>query len=185
MAGAVTALTRSLSANGNGVQASQATHVEQSRAIAEVRAMVLVAQEKPRSEAAALNAILESCKLKALADRAFFKYSRGGENVTGATIQLAVQMARCWGNINFGVKELARNDDTHESEMIAFAWDVETNTRSEASFIVPHKRDTKKGAVLLDDMRSIYENNANNAARRLREMIFRDFRKSGFGNRSR
>ncbi len=153
--------------------ASQATHIEQSRAVAEVQAMVVVAQRAPRSEAAAISAILESCKQIELAERAFFKFPRGGQTVSGPSIQLAIELARCWGNINYGLKELARDDVKAESEMLAFAWDLQTNARSDISFIVPHKRDKRGGPETLVDLRDIYENNANNGARRLREMIFR------------
>lgn len=153
--------------------ASQATQVEQSRAVAEVQAMVIVAQRAPRSEADALRKILESCGQMKLAERAFFKFSRGGSSVSGPSIHLACEIARCWGNVNYGVKELDRNDATGMSEMMAAAWDLETNTRADTTFMVPHKRDKTGGPVALSDMRDIYENNANNAARRLREMIFR------------
>jgi hypothetical protein len=49
---------------------------------------------------------------------------------------------------------------------------VQTNTRATTTFIVKHGRDTKNGTKALTDMRDIYENNANNGARRLREQIF-------------
>jgi hypothetical protein len=152
---------------------SQATQIEQSRAIAEVQAMVVVAQRVPRSETDAIQRITEACGQLRLAERAFFKFSRGGSTVAGSSIHLATDIARCWGNMLYGVKELARDDAKSESEMVAYAWDVQTNTRAETSFIVPHKRDKSGGPVALTDMRDIYENNANNAARRLREMIFR------------
>lgn len=152
---------------------SQATQIEQSRAVAEVQAMVIVAQRCPRSISGAIDAIQESCAQMGLAEVAFFKFSRGGSPVTGPSIHLATELARCWGNINYGIKELSRDDEKHESEMVAYSWDVQTNARSETSFIVPHKRDRKDGAALLIDMRDIYENNANMGARRLREMIFR------------
>lgn len=152
---------------------SQATTIEQSRAVAEVQAMVVVAQRMPRDVTRALQQIKESCGLMTLAERAFYKFPRGGQNVTGPSIQLATELARCWGNITYGVSELARSDERGESEMLAFAWDVQTNVRPSTTFIVPHKRDKRGGAEILTDMRDIYENNANNAARRLREMIFR------------
>lgn len=153
--------------------ASQATNIEQSRAIAEVQAMVLVAQRAPRDEARAMNLAIQSCGQRAVADRAFFSFSRGGQNVNGATIQLATELARCWGNIDYGIMELARDDHAGHTEMLAFAWDLETNTKSRQTFIVPHTRDTRQGKKALTDNRDIYENNANNGARRLRECIFR------------
>jgi hypothetical protein len=150
----------------------QATAVEQSRAVAEVQAAVIVAQQCPRSVPAAITAMEEACAQIELAARAFFSYPRAGEPVNGPSVHLARELARCWGNIQHGITELARDDMRGESEMQAWAWDVQTNTRSSNTFLVPHKRDTKKGVKDLTDMRDIYENNANNGARRLREAIF-------------
>lgn len=150
----------------------QATAVEQSRAVAEVQAAVIVAQQCPRSVTKAIEAMEEACAQIELAARAFFSYPRAGETVNGPSVHLARELARTWGNIQHGITELARDDLRGESEMQAWAWDVQTNTRSSNTFIVPHKRDTKKGVRELTDMRDIYENNANNGARRLREAIF-------------
>lgn len=150
----------------------QATAVEQSRAVAEVQARVLLARQFPRSEADAVAKMRMACGQRALALRAFYRYSRGGSNVTGETIQLAKELARCWGNIAFSVDEMRRDDGYDQSEMQAWAWDLEVNEFVSTKFIVPHKRDTKDGAKPLLDMRDIYENNANNGARRLREQIF-------------
>lgn len=155
------------------VAASQSTSIEQSRAIAEVQSMVVVAQNCPRNEALAITKMREACQKLRLAEKAFFKFPRGGQTVTGPTVHLARELARCWGNINYGVSELDRDDLGGRSEMVAYAWDVQTNARAATAFIVPHKRDKKEGGPQdLVDMRDIYENNTNNAARRVREMIF-------------
>lgn len=150
----------------------QATAIEQSRAVAEVHAAIVVAQQCPRDLQAALTAMRQSCTQTALAERAFYRFPRGGANVTGPSIHLARELARCWGNIQYGIAELRRDDEHGESEMQAYAWDVQTNTRSAQIFIVPHKRDERGGPKRLTDMRDIYENNANNGARRVREAIF-------------
>lgn len=150
----------------------QATAVEQSRAVAEVLAAVQVAQQCPRNIQSALADMRASCKQTGLAERAFYRYPRAGQTVSGASVHLARELARCWGNIQYGIAELRRDDAGGYSEMQAFAWDVQTNTRSAQVFVVPHKRDTRDGAKALVDMREVYENNANNGARRLREAIF-------------
>lgn len=165
-------VTAALRGNGNGAPRSEATGIEQSRAVAEVQAMVVVAQSRRRDVSRALEAMQQSCGRMALAERAFFSFKRGGSSVNGASIQLARELARCWGNVNTGVRELDRDDARGRSEMMAFGWDLETNLRADVTFIVPHMRDKTGGPVALTDMRDIYENNANNAARRLREMIF-------------
>lgn len=152
---------------------SQATHIEQARAIAEVQAMFLMAKQAPRNEGQAIAKAMEACGQWELATRAFYSFPRGGENVNGPSIGLATELARCWGNIDYGIMELSRDDVAGHTEMLAFARDLETNTRSHQTFIVPHARDTRSGRKALTDMRDIYENNANNGARRLRECIFR------------
>jgi hypothetical protein len=150
----------------------QATAVEQARAVAEVAAAVRVAQEVPRNLQNARQQMLDSCGMQFLAERAFFRYNRGGSAVTGETVHLARELARCFGNLQYGLAELRRDDAHGQSEMQAFAWDVQNNTRASTTFIVPHKRDRTGGAVDLTDLRDIYENNANMGARRLREQIF-------------
>jgi hypothetical protein len=150
----------------------QATAVEQARAEAEVKAAVVVAQQCPRNVAVARQSMIESCEQKELAERAFFRYSRAGNRITGPTVHLARELARCWGNVQYGIAELRRDDIAGESEMMAFAWDVQTNTRSATTFIVPHVRDRQGGGVRLTETRDIYENNANMGARRVREAIF-------------
>jgi hypothetical protein len=154
-----------------GVGASQGTVVEQSRAIAEVQGALTVAHARPRDKSRALNEALESCRTREVAEGAFFKFSRGGGSVAGLTVHIARELARCWGNIMHDVIELERNDEAGYSEMLARAWDLETNTQSRTQFIVPHLRDKKGGASRLTDVRDIYENNANMGARRLRECI--------------
>lgn len=151
----------------------QGTAVEQTRAAAEVLAAVQVAQQCPRIMQLALTAMRDSCAQKALADRAFYRFPRGGQNVTGPTVHLARELARCFGNVQYGIAELRRDDEFGQSEMIAFAWDVQTNTRNSTTFIVPHLRDKRgKEPERLTDVRDIYENNANMGARRVREAIF-------------
>ncbi|HEY9367032.1 hypothetical protein [Streptomyces sp.] len=150
----------------------QGTAVEQSRAVAEVQAAIVVAQQCPRNINAAIAEMRQSCTQPFLAERAFFRYSRGGGTITGPSVHLARELARCWGNIQYGLVEMRRDDEFGQSEMQAFAWDVEKNSRNSSTFIVPHKRDQKGGPKQLTDMRDIYENNANNGARRVREAIF-------------
>ena len=150
----------------------QGTAVEQSRAVAEVQAAVIVARQFPRSEAAAVARMAEACKQPALAKVAFYSFKRAGSTVNGETVHLAKELARCWGNIQHGIAELRRDDEFGQSEMQAWAWDMESNERVSTTFIVPHARWADGQAKKLADFRDIYENNANNGARRLREMIF-------------
>lgn len=150
----------------------QATAVEQSRAVAEVQGAILVAQRCPRNVPGAVAEMEQSCNQKHLADKAFFSVPRAGATVNGPSVHLARELARVWGNVQYGVSEMRRDDAGGQSEMKAFAWDVQTNTRVETTFVVPHMRDTKSGAKKLTSMDDIYNSNANAGARRVRECIF-------------
>lgn len=150
----------------------QGTAVEQSRAVAEVQAAVTVAQQLPRVQAMAMARMKESCGNPALAKRAFYSFPRGGQTVSGPTIRLAKELARCWGNVHYGLSELRRDDEFGQSEMQAWAWDLESNQRVSTTFIVPHTRSAKGKTTKLTDDRDVYEKNTNDGNRRVREMIF-------------
>ncbi|KWO64053.1 hypothetical protein, partial [Burkholderia territorii] len=90
-------------------------------------------------------------------------------DISGPSIRLAETIARRWGNIESGVKEIARRDGV--SECLAYAWDLESNFRDVRTFSVRHWRDTKKGGYALTDERDIYESVANAGARRKRACI--------------
>jgi hypothetical protein len=150
----------------------QATSIEQARAVADVQATAYLARQFPRDISRARADMLDSCAQMALAERSAFSFRRGGQPVTGPSIHLARELARCWGNIQYGLVELSRDDIGGSSQMIAYAWDVQTNARASSTFIVPHTRDTKDGPRKLTETRDIYENNANQGARRVREMVF-------------
>jgi hypothetical protein len=150
----------------------QATAVEQSRAVAEVQAAIVVAQQCPRNVSRAIEDMRDSCRRKELADRAFFRYPKGGQTVSGPSIHLARELARVWGNIQWGLSELRRDDDYGQSEMLAFAWDVQANSRCSSVVINPHRLYTGGGGRQLTELRDIYDNNANVGARRVREAIF-------------
>lgn len=146
-----------------------AVTIESSRAIAEAQGKLIIAKNFPRNEYEAYAKAIEACKRRSLAEKAIYSYPRGKETITGPSIRLAEELARCWGNIDFGIKELSQKEG--ESEMQAYCWDMETNTMSSQTFVVAHVRDTKYGAKKLTEQRDIYENNANMAGRRLRARI--------------
>lgn len=157
-----------ISAGAHGINAGAVT-IESSKAIAEAQGKLIIAKNFPRDEHLAYAKAIEACKRKSLAEKAIYSYPRSGSTISGPSIRLAEELARCWGNVDFGIKELSQKDG--ESEMSAYCWDMETNTMSSQTFVVAHVRDTKKGQVKLTEQRDIYENNANMAGRRLRARI--------------
>lgn len=139
------------------------------REIAEVQAAMAIAKRFPRDPREAMDRILNACTRPTLAEKALYSYSRGGTDITGPSIRLAEAMAQAWGNMDFGIRELSQ--EAGVSTVEAYAWDIETNTRQRKIFQVSHIRHTKKGSYALTDPRDIYENVANNGARRLRACI--------------
>jgi hypothetical protein len=144
-----------------------------------VQAALIIAKRFPRDEAAAEQKILRDCTRPSLADAAIYEYKRGTTAVTGPSIRLAEVIKRAWGNIKSGWQELERRGD--KSLVRAYAWDQETNVMEERTFEVRQVRVTaiwengkntgRKMIKPLEDERDIYENNANQAARRVRACI--------------
>ena len=143
--------------------------IEASRAIAEAQGKLIIAKNFPRDEVQAYARAMEACQRPAMAEKAFYSFPRGKQTVEGPTIRFAEELARCWGNVDYGIKELSQDDG--KSEMQAYAWDLETNAQSVQNFTNPHQREQGKKMVKLTSQRDIYENNANMATRRLRSRI--------------
>lgn len=143
--------------------------IEAERAIAEAQGKLVIAKRFPRDQAQAYARVMEACSRPGLAEEAMYAFPRGKETVTGPSIRLAEELARCWGNIDYGIRELSRKPG--ESEMEAYAWDLETNTVTSQKFTVKHVRDTRSGRFDLTDERDIYEIGANMGARRLRARL--------------
>ena len=156
--------------DGTGMQVrTSQTEMMMSRQAQEVQGAIVMAKKFPRDEVESFNRIVRACQRKGLAENAMYEYPRGGTKVVGPSIRLAEAMAQNWGNIDFGIIELEQKNG--ESQVMAYAWDLETNTRQTKVFTVPHIRSTKKGNVPLTDPRDIYEMVANQGARRVRACI--------------
>ncbi len=153
------------------VQAPRTSQTEMmvTRQAQEVQVAMLAAKKFPRDQVTAFNNIMMACQRKKLAESSMYEYPRGGQKVTGPSIRLAEAIAQNWGNIDFGFMELEQRGGV--SQVMAYAWDLETNARQTKLFSVPHIRHTKKGDYPLTDPRDIYELVANQAARRVRACI--------------
>lgn len=142
---------------------------DQSRAMHEVQASIIVAQRVPRNENQAFVEVINACKRPSLAETAIYSYPRGGQQVSGPSIRLAEAIARHWRNLQYGIREISSN--AQETKYEAFCWDVQTNVRASRVFTQRHVRVAKGKESKLTDPRDVYEIVANNAARRLRACI--------------
>lgn len=147
---------------------------ESDKRTSEIQAKLVIAKRFPRDQTVSYHNIMEACKRPSLAEVSIYSYPRGGTAVTGPSIRMAEMLAQNWGNMEFGIREVERNNG--ESTMEAFAWDLETNVCKTVQFQVEHARTVKKqggGHIkkTLDDPRDVYEMVANQGARRLRSCI--------------
>lgn len=140
-----------------------------SRQMQEVQGAIIMAKQFPRDVNASLDAIRAACRNRRVAESAEYVFPRGGQDVTGASIRLAEVVAQAWGNVDYGIIELSNSNGV--SEMMAYAWDIQTNVRRQMIFSVRHERDTRNGKKKLTDTRDIYEITANMGARRVRACI--------------
>jgi hypothetical protein len=147
---------------------TQATAVEQARAVAEVAAAVQVAQQNPRDMDRAWREMQAACGRLGLAARAFYAVKNRG---SGPSVHLARELARIWGNMDYGVHELHRDDARGMSEIRAYAWDQQTNVRTSRTFQVPHAKMASGARKPLTDLQDVYLNNQNIGARAVRESI--------------
>lgn len=149
---------------------------EQTRAAAEIQAALTIAASRPRDEKRAVDRILNACQRPRLAENSQYDFSRGGTAITGANVRLLEVIASCWGNLQYGFRELEQRDG--QSHVEAFAWDLETNTRVTRVFAIPHKTKAYGELKTLTDPTDIYYHVANQAQRRVRaaleEVIPRD-----------
>lgn len=147
----------------------------EARAVAEVKAQVLMARQFPRDPQMAMDNILRECQRPTLADAAVYSFPRGKETVTGPSIRLAEVIARNWGNNTYGLEVLERKQGIGKTPGVsiirAFAWDLETNTYISRQFELKHWRATRSGGYAITDDRDIYELEANMGSRRMRACI--------------
>ncbi len=98
--------------------------------IAEVQGMIVVANRMPRDQDAAIENLMLSCDHPAFAGETTYQFPRGKATITGPSVNLAREAARCWGNIQYSVDVI--RDDKNSRLIRAWAWDMQTNTRVSA-----------------------------------------------------
>lgn len=142
---------------------------QESKELSEIKGKMFLARQFPRDEDIAVQRALRECSRPELAAAAQYEFPRGDSVVRGPSIRLVEVLARHWGNIAYGIREVEATEDGTVVE--TYAWDMETNVSDSKTFSVRNERATKRGSYKLTDPRDVYENMANNAARRKRACI--------------
>lgn len=97
------------------------------RELGEAQAAVMLAKQFPRDELAAYQSIMGACSRASFAAKAVYRYPRGKTTVSGASVVLAREIARCFGNIVSGYRVLSNDDD--QIHLQGYAWDQQSNRR--------------------------------------------------------
>ena len=159
-------------AGGFGLAATSIANEQVAREVATVQAQMVIAKQFPRNREMAMDHIQSECSRITLAEKAAYRYQRGGKDIFGPSIDLLRSLSQCWGNLESGWKEVERVSGTSyapgHSKIIAYAIDFETNVRKSREFTVYHVREN--GKPVTDD-RDIYELTANKASRRERACL--------------
>lgn len=152
-----------------GRNQGQMAQYQESKELSEIKGKMFLARQFPRDPNYALQAALQECERKELAEQAMYEFTRGDSKVRGPSIRLVEVLARHWSNITCGVDEIESKDG--ETTIKAYAWDLETNVSDSKTFTVKHIRTTRRGSYKLTDERDIYEMVANKGARRKRACL--------------
>lgn len=149
--------------------------VEEGANIAEIQAKMILARNFPRDLERCMANIVFECKNKKLAEKAMYEFPRGDSVVRGPSIRLVECVARHFGNILSGVKEISTSADGRKATVKSFCWDLESNFADEKIFEVEYTRTVKKSGIPttypITDPRDRYEMLANMGARRKRACV--------------
>lgn len=102
-------------------------HALVARQQTEIQSALIVAKKFPRDEEASFLKLTKSCGRPSFADAASYSFPRGRETVSGPSVNLAREAARCWGNIRYGVDQLPTEDGMIHLE--AWAMDLESGVK--------------------------------------------------------
>lgn len=131
----------------------------------ELKAAIVVAKRFPRQELDCYNKLLNSCQRPRFAEASTYCFPRGGKAIEGPSVDLAREAARCWGNIRYGLRIVA--EDEESIHIMGVAFDLESNNavsaedkfkkliyRKDGGWIKPDERDlrelvNRRGAILV------------------------------------
>jgi hypothetical protein len=119
----------------------------QTREQTEIQAALLSAKHYPRDEARCCDVALKAMTRPSMAEAAAYAFPRGGQTVTGPSVELARELARIWGNIRHGLRIVGADEETIHLQ--GFAIDLESNARveHEDKFAKKIQRKDKKTGV--------------------------------------
>lgn len=149
---------------------SASATIMESKAMQEARTEIQMAKMFPRDMAEVNTLVTQEFENFALANKAMYKFPRGGKDITGLSIRAAEALARSYGNMNFGFKILEQDEES--TNVVAFSWDKQRNVRVEREMRIQHFIKKKDGSTLKkEDPRDLLEHVNSWAQRGVRSTI--------------
>ncbi len=136
------------------------SRVQAAREEAEMKAAIMLAKRFPRDESEAYTRIMRACDRPSFAESANYAFPRGGQTVTGPSVDLARELARIWGNIRYGMRIVSEDDE--RVHLKGYAYDLESNTYVEsedkfAKLVQRRNRVTRQSEWVKADERDLRE----------------------------
>lgn len=138
-------------------------------AMAEIRLAMQMALENPRNESHAIGRVTKCCKRFAFAERALYSFPRGGTTVSGASIRLAEEMAKCWTNLRWGFYVVL--DEGQKRTVRGWAWDLEANAKKEIDLTFDKLIYRKNQGWITPDERDLLELTNRQGSKAVRNAI--------------
>lgn len=102
----------------------------------EIQSQIIVAKKFARKEEDCFRRVMCSMTRPAMAEAATYQFPRGDTTIQGPSVDLAREIARCWGNLRYGLRLVeVRKDEAQGCDVVkirGYAHDMETNTYVEA-----------------------------------------------------
>jgi hypothetical protein len=95
----------------------------------ELQAGIITAKKWPRDEVEAIKKMRRSFSYVSMAEAAYYSLTRGNTEISGESVRAAEEIARCWGNLDFGFLVLEHTEE--EFTLKGYAVDMESNTRAQ------------------------------------------------------
>ena len=112
-------------------EAEISAEIQKAETQGEIFAAIMSAKKFPRDEQKSQADMLAACDSELFAEKAYYSFPRGKQIVSGASIRMAKEITRTYGNIRWGF--FITHDDDDARGIVSWAWDLERNNRTSAS----------------------------------------------------
>jgi hypothetical protein len=127
----------------------------QAFALQEIQGAMILAKKFPRNYDECWADLMKACERKSLAEQARYSYPRGGQTVSGPTVNIARVAGQIYKNVRWGL-DVLRNDED-QMHIRGWAWDIENNIKVTADDVFKKLIYRKKDGWKKPDERDLRE----------------------------